>query len=236
MKRLIPRQRAKHYSWYGFENPFFAVAEVDSALSRPYDLPGLHDLIHECGSSSGECRREYPRRAILKKVRDGDWLLACSRPFSPFTPEAALWPVLPARGDGRIEGEVKSESSQVDVFVLQQVVGAGPGKWVLKDIDHDALRNAFTILANRSGTIANEGSVIFSEGKDWANTSRTLTHEWVRLSVDEKHFESGSAIHRYGDSKKTVQKYVESADHWAVTGQSWHWIPATPNVIFERRK
>lgn len=161
-------------------------------------------------------------------------MLACSRLVNPFVPEEAkFWPAQPSHGNGRIAEKVKSESLQTDVPESRQA-NTGPGKWVLKNIDHDVMWNVLAIAANRSGTIANEGSVIFSEGKDWANTSRTLIHEWERLGADERHFESGSAIYRYGDVRKTTQKYVESTDHWAVTGQSWHWVPATPNVIFER--
>ncbi|NIF17678.1 hypothetical protein [Pantoea sp. Cy-639] len=237
MKFLIPRQKASDYRSYGFEKPFFAVSKVANALLRPYELPGLLDLIRECGSSPGECLRENPRLAILEKVEDADWLLACSEPFSPFTPEdTAFWPMQLSRGEGRTEGKVKRESSQVPMSMSQRAINTGPGKWVLKDIDHPVLWNVVAIVANRSGTIANEGSLIFSESKDWANTSRTLIHEWVRLDMNEGHFEAGSASHRYGGLKRTTQKYVESADHWALTGQSWHWVPVTANVIYEREE
>ncbi|QXI38078.1 hypothetical protein [Pseudomonas xantholysinigenes] len=237
MKRLIPRKEARKYRPGSFEKPFFAVSEVAGALFRPYDLPGLIELIHECGSSIQNCLREYPKNAILKKVSDADWLLVCSRPFSPFTPSGVeFWSEQPSLGKDRFVGGVREEPSEIGKSASQKIVDAGAGKWVLKEIDHDAFRNTLAIIANRSGTIANEGSVIFSEGKDWANTSRTLIHEWVRLSADEMHFESRSAIHRYGDLKKTAQKYVGSDDHWAITGQSWHWVPATPNVIFELRE
>lgn len=162
-------------------------------------------------------------------------MLACSEPFSPFKPDSdVFWSLHTSHARTHVEEVANTVQPQVFSPEPERAKSKGPGKWVLKDIDHDALWNVLTIAANRSGTIANEGSVILSDGKDWANTSRTLIHEWQKLGKDEKHFEFGSAIHRYGDLKRTVQKYVESDDHWALKGQSWHWVPATPDVIFER--
>lgn len=98
----------------------------------------------------------------FEKVSDADWLLVCSRPFSPFTPSGVeFWSEQPSLGKDRFVGGVREEPSEIGKSASQKIVDAGAGKWVLKEIDHDAFRNTLAIIANRSGTIANEGSVIF---------------------------------------------------------------------------
>ncbi|MBC3474729.1 MAG: hypothetical protein ACOKSU_01540 [Pseudomonas sp.] len=233
---LIPRSKADVHCSFRFETPFFAVYRVSESLLRPDDLPGLHELIQECGFSPHECLFEYAKNITLKKVGDGDWLLACSEPISPFKPKRAeFWPLHSSHGQDYLESVTDSARAEVFSAGSNPTETSGPGKWLLKVIDNDALWNILAIASNRTGTIANEGSMFFSDGKDWANTSRTLTHEWTRLADDEQHFESGSAVYRYGTLKKTVQKYVESDDNWAVKGLSWYWVPVTPNIIFERK-
>ncbi|WP_248917695.1 hypothetical protein [Pseudomonas entomophila] len=234
--RLIPRYKIYLYPDSQFENPFFAVSHVEQALLDPDEIFGLTELILEMGFYPSQCLEPLPKGIILEKVENAEWLLACSNPFSPYRPDSSslrTGHMYPQRGDS--SGVIARNSSRVSDHALQVAAGTGPGKWVLKSIDHDVLWNMLAITANRSGTISNEGGVIFSDGKDWANTRRTLIHEWVGLSMDEKSFELGSAIHRYGELKRTTQKYVEADDHWALKGQSWHWVPATPDKIFERR-
>lgn len=228
--RLIPRHKIYLYPDSQFESPFFAVSHVEQALLDPDEIFGLTELILEIGFYPDQCLEPLPKQIILDKVESAEWLLACSNPFSPYRPVGHMHHKL-----GGSSGTVVRNSPRATDHALQVAAGTGPGKWVLKSIDHDALWNILAITANRSGTISNEGGVIFSDGKDWANTRRTLIHEWVRLSTDEKSFELGSAIHRYGELKRTTQKYVEAGDHWALKGQSWHWVPATPDKIFERR-
>lgn len=64
---LIPRSKADVHCSFRFETPFFAVYRVSESLLRPDDLPGLHELIQECGFSPHECLFEYAKNIILKK-------------------------------------------------------------------------------------------------------------------------------------------------------------------------
>jgi hypothetical protein len=200
-------------------------------------MRGLLDLIRDCGFYPYQCLEPIPKRIILSRIEKAEWLLACSNPFVPFRPNCYdFW-----RDAWPREQRSSSESEALQLPSVSHKLepkasASGPGKWVLKNIDHDAVWNVLAVAANRSGTIANEGSVILSDGKDFANTTRTLIHEWARLSGGERSYEAGSAIYRYGELKKTVQKYLEADDHWALNAQSWHWVPATPDVIFERRQ
>lgn len=235
--RLIPRNQLYLYPDSQFESPSLAVSHVRQALLDPREIFGLTELILEIGFYPSQCLQPLPKKIILEKVESAEWLLACLKPFRPYRPDSSsAWVGRMYHQLGGSSGAVAHNSSRAPEHALQVAAGTGPGKWVLKSIDHDALWNVLAIAANRSGTIANEGSVMFSDGKDLANTSRTLIHEWVRLSTGEQHYKSGSAIHRYGELKKTTQKYLEADDHWALTGQSWHWVPATADVIFERRQ
>ncbi|MCY1459378.1 hypothetical protein D9M71_768460 [compost metagenome] len=88
-------------------------------------------------------------------------------------------------------------------------------------------------IANFLASRGDEGRVFLSAGKDYANTTRTVTQEWVPLESEERDFAPSSAIHKYGVVRKTTQIYVEADDHWDVTGASWHWRPVIANEVYE---
>ncbi|VVP22742.1 Actin cross-linking toxin VgrG1 [Pseudomonas fluorescens] len=121
------------------------------------------------------------------------------------------------------------------ISALAPLTESGPGKWVMQSIDYDKATNALWGLANRIGTISNQGAVLGSDGKDFRNTTRVITHIWQPLDESEKSFIERSAIHPYGKVRTTRQRYLEGSDHWQTSGSSWHWQPVTPNIEYERR-
>ncbi|MFL8989995.1 peptidoglycan recognition family protein [Pseudomonas sp. QLc11A] len=85
--RLI-HQRDRERQGIGFnqiESPFFAVSRVREALlSRRDEFLGLNDFLLAHGRSRGQLTYDVIER-ILTTVKDGDWLLVCSDPFSPLS-------------------------------------------------------------------------------------------------------------------------------------------------------
>ncbi|MFW0757279.1 hypothetical protein ACN1C3_21515 [Pseudomonas sp. H11T01] len=67
----------------------------------------------------------------------------------------------------------------------------GAGKWVLKEIDYDGVKNTFVMLANRLGSLGDEGRMLGSDGKDYTNTTRTLIQEWLPLAEMRAIFHQG---------------------------------------------
>jgi len=95
------------------------------------------------------------------------------------------------------------------------------------------LASSAAFVANFLTSRGDEGRVFLSSGKDFANTTRTVTQEWVPLDEDEQDFSPSSAIHRYGMERKVTQIYVEADDAWDVSGASWHWRPIIANEEYE---
>lgn len=68
-----------------------------------------------------------------------------------------------------------------------------------------------------------------------ANTTRTLIQQWVVLNDFEEHRIADSAIRRYGELRRTPQRFLEGEDKWQVGGKSWHWQPVTPDEAYETK-
>ena len=251
MERLIPCSEMKKYSLAHIESPFFASATVENSLFRPMEISGLTDLIKACGSSIVDCLYEPDRARILEKVKCGDWLLVSDDPFSPLSEDCfGTYSHLTGKefslaGFSLRRTESKSEQVAEGSFLkLPEMLRptqnkpkfeSGSGKWVTKDIDYDSVNNTFAVIINRAGTLADEGRLIFSDGKDFANTTRTIVQEWIPLDDDERSFETHSAKHAYGAIRHIKQRFLEADDEWQVTGKSWHWVPATADTVYERK-
>ncbi|MCM8911333.1 hypothetical protein LJD21_04000 [Pseudomonas inefficax] len=110
---------------------------------------------------------------------------------------------------------------------------SGPGKWKITSIRVNKPASSAAFVANFLTSRGDEGRVFLSSGKDFANTTRTVTQEWVPLDEEEQYFSPSSAIHRYGMERKVTQVYVEADDAWDVSGTSWHWRPIIANEEYE---
>ncbi|MFC5694683.1 T6SS phospholipase effector Tle1-like catalytic domain-containing protein [Pseudomonas sp. GCM10022186] len=91
MDKLVKRSIFNPVNEDEVEDPFFAVIKVDQALGEPWRLPGLEQLLSECGIDPRDSREEYYRNRILEKIRRGDWLLVSWRPFKPLSGKLRSW-------------------------------------------------------------------------------------------------------------------------------------------------
>ncbi|MBF8740416.1 hypothetical protein [Pseudomonas guariconensis] len=244
MKRLIHcgELRPEKHSLANIENPFFAVSEVRGSLFYPPSLSGLIDLIHACGSSEPECQLPSHMERILEKVKSGQWVLVTDEPFSPLSRnrDHKCWHLKFRLHQYYMGSGARYEKSNDEFTAAAPAHTAliapkyGPGKWVKRNIRYHKSVNALHILVNRSRSIANEGQWILSDPADLANTTRTFTHEWVRLEAHERSYAANSAEHWYGSVRHSKQTFLQAQDHWAITGSSWHWEPAIQDIIYER--
>ncbi len=251
MKRLIRRRDMSAFSLARIESPFFALSDVERSLLYPMEIDGLVDLISESGSSIEQCLYEQDKARILEAVSRGDWLLVTNSPFSPLSQDTfGIYSHLtgksfslgtPARSPVKLTNDELKQGEPLTMANIMRRANTkasaqfGPGKWVKKEIDYDGISNTLAVLVNRSGSLTDEGRLIFSDGKDFTNTTRTLVQEWVPLANDELSYETGSAMHAYGALRRIKQRFQESEDEWRETGKSWHWVPATADTVYERR-
>jgi hypothetical protein len=112
---------------------------------------------------------------------------------------------------------------------------SGPGRWVTKDIEYDTATNALSFAANWLTSRGEEGRIFLAEGKDYANTFRTVVQEWLPLLVEHQHLKAQSMSRSYGEVRRIRQQYVEGEDHWQISGSSWHWRPVTMDIVYELR-
>ena len=220
MQKLIPRRQLQNFDPSTIEpiSPFFATSIVESQLSSTAHLFGLSEIIRECGVRLSSCVAWNERNGILGKIKSGEWLLISER-------VGALNDAYAGRCSpvGFSPGRLYSEEA------------AGPGKWAFFSIDYDGVKNTAVIAANRLGSMGDQGRVFGSDGKDLANTTRTLIQQWVPLNDFEEHRIADSAIRRYGELRYTPQRFLEGEDKWQVGGKSWHWQPVTPDEAYETR-
>lgn len=180
--------------------------------------------MRECNSSSSCCMDPDSRRKILEKIERGDWLLVSSRPFRPLSEDTSgEYSHLTGRvfvPDGCFAGRPRPEEYE-----------RGPGRWTIIKIDYDGVKNTVAMLVNRLGSLGDEGRLFGSEGKDYSNTTRVLTQQWVPLDDSDDHLSTRSVQYKYGELRHITQKYQEGEDKWHVGGKSWHWQPVTPHGL-----
>lgn len=157
----------------------------------------------------------------LRLVTSGEWMLIRDRPFKPINLKENWY--------------ARSCRDRIDDDFLINTLSAlsGPGKWKITSMRVNKFSSSAAFLANYLTSRGDEGRVFLTSGKDIANTTRTVTQEWVPLDNKERNFSSSSAIHRYGMERKITQIYVEADDAWDVSGSSWHWRPAIANEEYE---
>ncbi|GLO11434.1 hypothetical protein PPUJ20028_00150 [Pseudomonas putida] len=222
MDKLVRRRELCKEDLLRVEDPFFAEGKVRRALSSWEYLQGKTEFLEDCGITFGRALSERDLERLLKEIRDGRWLFLTSHPFRPMRldghlGEAQCFPI-PEQSNRQAENE------------------RGPGKWRTIDIDYAGLKNTFAILQNRLGSLGDEGRLFGSEGKDYDNTSRVVTQQWVPLDGHDDHLASRSVIHSYGELRAITQRYFEGEDKWQISGKSWHWQPALPFETYEHRE
>lgn len=211
MKRLIPRADIEKYDLAKIESPYFSVIKVREFFHAPFALPGLSELLNECGLSPVCCPTGKDQHRVLDKLAAGDWLFLMDHPFLPLSRECRV-------RYGHLMGRRRY---------------IGPGKWEKVGIDYDGDKNTAILAANRLVSLGDEGRVFASSGKDLANTTRVMTQRWVRLDSRDEQLTHQSVERRYGELRHVKQRYLEGDDSWQVGGQSWHWQPVTPDIAYE---
>ncbi|NIF25434.1 hypothetical protein F3J44_03455 [Pantoea sp. Tr-811] len=206
------------------EDPFFSVSIVrDNLKSRRYvqELCGVTDLLRECGLYSSVSLTGDQIERALRPVASGEWMLIKDQPFKPIDLDKWWYAkICNSRGDG-----------EYLINTLSTVLG--PGKWKIDDVRVNKVASSAAFFANFLTSRGDEGRVFLSSGKDFANTTRTVTQKWVPLGSEELDFASSSAIHRYGLEREVTQIYVEADDDWDVSGTSWHSRPVIANEEYE---
>lgn len=222
MKKVIPRCKFGE-SRVGFvESPLFAKMDVEKALSRPFSIDGLIDLIAECGVAISDCHLEYHKQRILDRIEQGQWLLITNKPFRP----------IDVNGINGCLGSVFNKLT-LNSSARGNYLSGGPGRWETVDIEHELAKNAVAFAANWLASRGDEGRIFLSEGKDYANTVRTIVQEWRPLSEEQSHLVHKSVSRYYGELRRIKQQYVEGDDHWQISGSSWHWRPVTMDIVYE---
>lgn len=209
------------------EDPFFATSEVRRILQnrgRIRDLNGLTDLLRSCSLYISQDLTEHEINTVLRPVESGEWMLLKRQPFKPIDPERCRY------------AKICESRSRDQYFGSYDFHSGGPGKWKIVDIKSNKLASAAAFAANFLVSRGDEGRMFFSAGKDYANTTRTVTQEWVPLESYERDFAPSSVIQRYGLVRRTTQIYVEADDHWDVSGTSWHWRPVIANEAYELKE
>lgn len=210
------------------ESPFFAVSIVrDNLRSRGYvqEVFGVTELLKECGLyySSVNLMGDQIDRA-LRPVASGEWMLIRDEAFKPINTEENWYARLCSRqNDGDFLISTVSEVS-------------GPGKWKITSMRVNKFASSAAFVANFLVSRGDEGRAFLSSGKDFANTTRTVTQEWVPLGAEDRIVASSSAIHSYGMERIVTQIYVEADDAWDVSGASWHWRPVIANEEYELKQ
>ncbi|MFJ5298152.1 hypothetical protein ACIQAL_16665 [Pseudomonas sp. NPDC088368] len=227
MNEVVPRSEIKRHQLARIENPYFATLKVERALTQPSSVCGLPRLISECGIALGDCHREYHKRPILECTDRADWFLVADRPFKPLCDADFV--------KYKVCGFRALACSKFHMASARMYLTSGPGRWVTKDIEYDTATNALSFAANWLTSRGEEGRIFLAEGKDYANTFRTVVQEWLPLLVEHQHLKAQSMSRSYGEVRRIRQQYVEGEDHWQISGSSWHWRPVTMDIVYELR-
>lgn len=222
MDRLIRRSGLCQENCQQAEDPFFAEAKVRQAFLGPMLYLDIRAFLECCGITSRSSLTQRELDLALEEISSGNWWLLTSNPFRPLGVDGymRLTHCAPAFTGAPAMAEPEK----------------GPGKWRTIDIDYEGVKNSLFILANRLGSLGDEGRVFGSEGKDYANSSRVVTLQWVSLDSHDDHLASRSAIRPYGELRTVTQRYFEGEDKWQISGKSWHWQPVQPHESYESRE
>jgi type VI secretion system secreted protein VgrG len=113
---------------------------------------------------------------------------------------------------------------------------SGPGCWVTIEHDYHGLKNTAIMALNRLTSMADEGRLFGSEGKDYQNTKRDKVQQWKPLPEEaEEAVKAQSVIHKYGVIRRLTQTYLEGSDAWAIKGSAWYWQPVTTDIVYEQK-
>jgi len=206
------------------EDPFFSVSIVRSILmSRGYvsEIKGIDDLLRACGVYGSVRLTSNAIDRVLRPVASGEWMLIKNEPFKPIDIEKCWC------------ARVRSQCVD-DTYLLNTASAiSGPGKWRTVAVQINKFSSGAAFFANFLTSRGDEGRVFLSSGKDFANTTRTVSQKWVPLDTEDRGFAKASVIHRYGLEREVTQIYVEADDAWDVSGSSWHWRPVVANDEYE---
>lgn len=210
------------------EDPFFAVSIIrDNLKSRGYvrEVCGVTELLKECGLyySSVSLVSDQIDKA-LTPVASGEWMLIKDEPFKPISIEENWY------------ARICSRKNDVDFLINTVSDVSGPGKWKITSMRVNKIASSVAFVANFLVSRGDEGRAFLSSGKDFANTTRMVTQEWVPLGTEDRNVASSSANYRYGMERKVTQIYVEADDAWDVSGASWHWRPVIANEEYELKQ
>ena len=221
MERLAIWRKVRAEELVNVEDPFFAVSQVRDNMLGRRDLSGIKEFMEANGLLSHRAPTADAMRAALKRVEEGEWLLVKDKPISSV--------------DVKRYGYVRMcmEEGKAQCLDAPGISGQGPGKWRTISISAKKGVSALALAGNLLASLADEGRVFLSDGKDFANTVRVIAQRWVPLGGDELSFARSSAVHQYGEVREILQHYVEFDDQWDITGRSWHWRPVVANEVYE---
>lgn len=203
------------------EAPFFALSIVSDVLEGRRAPLGVDPLSWLCDASTAWDLAKCNHEGVMKRVESAGLLLIREAPFKPI--DVKRFPHLSfCRPKEDFHGEIP--------------VPRGAGKWMTINIEYTSLITGVAFAANFLISLGDEGRVFLSDGKDFANTVRTVTQQWVALGEHEQGIARRSVSNRYGEQRKIRQMYVEADDNWQISGQSWHWRPAVANLVYEYKE
>jgi hypothetical protein len=212
MSEVVAKGEIRRNQLERIETPVFATREIQRALSDPSSIRGLPEMIRTCGVSLEDCTLGYHRRRMGEKIDRGDWFLITDRPFKPLTPLE-----LEKYFGFRFTAPA---CRRLSMARANMCLHHGPGRWVTRDIKADIATNTLSFAANWLTSRGDEGRVFLAEGKDYANTFRTIIQEWQPLADGERHLKDKSVYREFGELRHIRQQFVEADDHWQLSGSS----------------
>ncbi|QXH36248.1 hypothetical protein [Pseudomonas muyukensis] len=224
MEDLVRWSKVKKEQLCRVEDPFFStsiIREYLKSMGYAQKIYGVSDLLGECGLYGSIDLDGVQVDRVLSRVASGEWMLIRNEAFKPIDLEKCWY------------AKMCNNSFDSDWLLNTLSATMGSGKWKIVDIRVNKLSSGAAFVANFLVSRGDEGRVFLSSGKDFANTTRTVTQRWVPLGSEERDFASSSAVHRYGKEHKITQIYVEADDAWDISGFSWHWRPVVADEEYE---
>lgn len=98
----------------------------------------------------------------------------------------------------------------------------GKGKWVLKEIDYDGMKNTL-LFTGQALSYYDEGKPGYMDVRAGLGMTRTVILQWKPLTGAELVIDD--EIHDYGEEKIVKQKFIYGKDDFAIGGYSYYWEP-----------